>query len=1112
MDPISIANLVFTALSAQYKIGKWLFGAAEQPVVNAQVKGGAVPRNLIIGKRFTAGSIIYAATYGTYNEFLVQVIALSDYPIKEVTGVWVDDELFTGSLPKADPYYTGAGYRVQKGHKLHFFKFYDGNQTQADAYLLRAVGDEWCKTNIGKGISYVIVTTQIGADSRSIPQFKFEVEGARLYDPSKDSSVGGKGPQRWDNKSTWGGDGDDLPAVQIYNILRGFYVDKEFFYGLRGATSKMLDTRNWVKQIEKCRELIKLEDGSYEPMYRSSLEINVCEPVGDVLKQLILSCDGSLAESFGRFNFQIGALANTNIHITDDDLLDSGNLVFSPFSDAIKEIKSILATYPEPKEKWSNKQLDIKIEQAEGESDLNYARKTGTTLEFQAVYSGYQVKRLMRNFINQVKNSLSVQIELPPKFYGLEANDVISWSSDIYNYEAKQFRIVQISQKPDLTTQIRMVETDPKHFAIHAEDKKVLDYTPDVEDTIIKQEIRDFLVFPEVLKDKRGVDVRNGIRIKWDKAVLDVDFVEFEIQDAKSKALLYTSRSNSPEKGEIFTAPNVLQSRTKYNVRARYGKAINNKEFVWTNWEEIETQAIYPISRDLLDKDVRDELDYSKSTLAKQAKDIDDINQAIEDGANQLKQELKQQKTEYTSKIAVVSNETKALSGKLEQTKAQLGEKIAQTTSTLTSKITKTDSNLNVLAKKIDSVNFDLDQVHADGYFRTQATYDKEKAEVRVGLGATLNKHIENENIDLHHSIELVVSENRGNYAILNTDKVIFANGTANAFFKLRPKTDNKEDSFELTTQIGKATNNLSFNDQGLMKFNDIAVSTPIGMISAFAHKKDIGGWLYCDGRKLLKNDYKTLYATIGDTWLDKQKVLTEENKQLISKFLSDIDSYDFLDNVKKYFKLMLQTIEAFKQRNNRNIDPFFTFYINKNVTTMSKTSEAFINDLSGEQDAYIEAPTLFGELVKQYVYWENEYVKVRGSVLYWQDYDGSADKFDKIQKALRKVAIKNLNFKKDFNYFCIPDFRGAFLRGWDDGRGLDAKKDRLLGSYQEDALEDHMHYTDYVRAGDGFASTYYMHVNGASNGASTNNMHVGKKSSETRPKNYAVAYHIKAK
>lgn len=97
-----------------------------------------------------------------------------------------------------------------------------------------------------------------------------------------------------------------------------------------------------------------------------------------------------------------------------------------------------------------------------------------------------------------------------------------------------------------------------------------------------------------------------------------------------------------------------------------------------------------------------------------------------------------------------------------------------------------------------------------------------------------------------------------------------------------------------------------------------------------------------------------------------------------------------------------------------------------------------------------------------------------------------------------------------------LPDLRGEFLRGWDDGRGVDAE--RVFGSSQSDAFQDHDHATQ--------TGTIYANGKEAIGGAATSQQDEGNiskysllasaaggysTSTETRPRNVAILYCIKA-
>jgi len=84
---------------------------------------------------------------------------------------------------------------------------------------------------------------------------------------------------------------------------------------------------------------------------------------------------------------------------------------------------------------------------------------------------------------------------------------------------------------------------------------------------------------------------------------------------------------------------------------------------------------------------------------------------------------------------------------------------------------------------------------------------------------------------------------------------------------------------------------------------------------------------------------------------------------------------------------------------------------------------------------------------------------------------------------------------------FNVPDYRGCFLRGLDESRGLDAG--RAIGSYQADSLQPHAHsWYSWTTWAYGWNQSPNYNQNSVTTGATGG--------AETRPKNYSVMYWIK--
>jgi phage-related tail fiber protein len=86
-----------------------------------------------------------------------------------------------------------------------------------------------------------------------------------------------------------------------------------------------------------------------------------------------------------------------------------------------------------------------------------------------------------------------------------------------------------------------------------------------------------------------------------------------------------------------------------------------------------------------------------------------------------------------------------------------------------------------------------------------------------------------------------------------------------------------------------------------------------------------------------------------------------------------------------------------------------------------------------------------------------------------------------------------------------VPDLRGEFVRGWDNGRGIDSG--RSIRSFQNEAFKAHSH--DYIRGQGGPGNSVTGGPSQINDGVS-NRVTSNAGGDETRPRNRALMFIIK--
>ncbi|MDQ0996868.1 hypothetical protein QFZ34_002050 [Phyllobacterium ifriqiyense] len=752
-------------------IAKALAGKPEETPfsINGQMQsGGDVPRSFIMGHTVTAGSLVYANTWGnsgkTPNAYFTQVIALSDIPISGVSQLFVNGEAVTiGTL---DP--DGKGNRITEyetggGNNHLWIKFHDGTQVTADSFLTDTVStsnNPWQPTRIGQGVAYAILTSQIDPELfTGFPAFKFELQGIKLYDPSKDTTAGGVGPQRYDTPSTWGGDGDDLPAVQIYNLLRGIRYGTQWFYGLQGLASARLPNAHWIAQINKCRALIDGPDGP-EPTYLTGGEIAIGAQVTEAIEAILTGCQGRLSETGGTYKIFVGAPDAAVYAITDIDILSTEEQTFTPFFGLADTINGVNASYPEPAESWNMKAAPALLNSAFEAEDGN--RRLMADIQLDMVYRSSQVQRLMRSALQEARRARRHTITLGPSAWVLEPGDIIQWTSERNGYATKLFRIDGVADHANLDVTLDMTEVDPADYDWN----QGTDYTPPVFVPIIPgrpapQPIVDWFAEAEAVPDNNGNLRRPGIRLSWDPDQVDIVGIEFEVRLATSLIVVYASRTERFAEGSILISQGLLPN-TLYGVRGRYIPG-TPRTCLWSGWLPVLTDNILLGSDDVYIDDIVDEvneqigehLEWAGNTTRWLTEQIERLNSlAAETGAQsatdkfELLASIGNVTASYTRDILVVATATQAAVSRIETLEATVNNPVTGVAATATAvdALTVTVSNQGGLitanANAITSVNVAVGKMSAGGLFRVETVATEAGALSTIGLYAVASDGI----------------------------------------------------------------------------------------------------------------------------------------------------------------------------------------------------------------------------------------------------------------------------------------------------------------------------------------------------------------------------------
>jgi hypothetical protein len=594
--------LLSVALSA---LQRALLPKPREPGIKTKVTqtGGTNPAAFPLLKYATAGThVCPPMTHGrlrdTPNAYLTYVVLLSDVPGCTLSRVLVNGQYVTiaGTINPS----FGRDVLGEFANYM-WVRFYDGSQTVADPDLMTIYGAAperpWQTDMIGRGCAYAIVTFLYNRSKfPGLPRLRFELNGIPLYDPRKDTTVGGSGAHRWANKATW--EPTENPVVATYNIMRGISLTDGSIWGGNFAEAD-LPLSNWFAAMNEC-DLSVFTGVVNEPQFRAGFEVSVDEEPADVIEELMKACMGRLAEIGGVWKIRVGPPGVPVLSITDGDTVITSSQEFRPFPNFAASYNGAHASYPSPAAAWESKDASP-VYNATYEAE-DQGQRLIANLNLVAVPYPAQVRRIMRASVEEERRFRRHELTLPPDAAILEPLDAISWTSAENGYTTKVFEIDGVTD--DLQTLLQNVmlrEVDAADYSYPAlpppDDVSTLPVVP------ATWVIPGFAVAPRSIPDPSGTGRRPGLLLTWPVDLDDVTTIQWQVRVLATGTNV--AQGSAPvSAGGGFTVAAGLIANTAYEARIL---PVADRPVTWTAWVSATTPNLLVINPDIAKGAVTDE-------------------------------------------------------------------------------------------------------------------------------------------------------------------------------------------------------------------------------------------------------------------------------------------------------------------------------------------------------------------------------------------------------------------------------------------------------------------------------------------------------------------------
>lgn len=537
--------------------------------------GGAVPASTLYGVGKTAGHRLFYAKWGRGNRWNAEVFRLAHG--------WCDGlepyVYFYGEkyalIPKTPYANEVARYEIEQFGDNLTFRFFDGRPgQQADARLIERTAGQtqaWKATSTCSGMCYVVAERAYDERfSKGRPSFEFVLRGLRLYDPRKDSTIGGgSGSQRRNDPATW--TFSKNPVVQRLNYqlgLRGV-VSNRTIIG-EGKTLGQLDLSSYFASMNVADTQV-----NGRATYEAGLFVTSDDDHTEVLREFDDAVAGYGMNRRGLSGIIAGAPQIPVLTLTADDIDAGRETTRQNRKSAFDLFNYLSGQFTSPEAQWNPESLKPIYVNADVAAD---GRPRQTSNDFLQVSNPDIAQYLLGIRYRQNRKGGSAQVPVSRRVgLAVQEGEWIIW-------EGKTWLVTNWAADDQFRFTLTLGETGADIYASGAIIPgpivvPVLPGTSDFQSELVNYQLQGAIIQTETGAKRPAL--RPTFNVPDDATITHVDW---EYRPVNDPSIVLKKTTPMPANAEVL-ADGVI-SLSDYDVRYRL-RAKPARQIPWTNWQTI---------------------------------------------------------------------------------------------------------------------------------------------------------------------------------------------------------------------------------------------------------------------------------------------------------------------------------------------------------------------------------------------------------------------------------------------------------------------------------------------------------------------------------------------